>query len=302
LTSVSQKRSDDRKLILVTGATGKQGGAVAKSLPARGLRVRVLVRDAAKPAAQALAQAGAELAVGDLGNAESLRRALAGTQGVFTYGVYSAQAAHEAGGGEVTGEVRQGQLLADLAAEAGIEHFVYGSVGSADRSTGVPHFDSKFEVEKHIARLGLPATILRPVFFMQNWERMRAQIMSGTLAQPLTPTTRHKQISVADIGAFAAAVFAAPERWIGHAVDLAGDALTMEETAAAMSRVIGREVRYVQMPWDQFEARLGRESTLMFRFFESPGFVADPAVLRAEVPEPHTLERYLRAAGWGGGA
>jgi uncharacterized protein YbjT (DUF2867 family) len=82
--------------------------------------------------------------------------------------------------------------------------------------------------------------------------------------------TRHKQIAVQDIGAFAARVFAEPEEWIGRAVDLAGDALTMEETAATMSRVLRREVRYVQVPWDQFEA------------------------------EPHTLERYLHAAGWGG--
>jgi uncharacterized protein YbjT (DUF2867 family) len=288
------------RLVLVTGATGKQGGAVATSLLARGLRVRAFVRDAAKPAALALARTGAELAVGDLGNAGSLRRALAGVDGVFTYGVYSAQAAHESGGGEVRGEVRQGQLLADLAAEAKVAHFVYGSVGSADRNTGVPHFDSKFDVERHIEKLDLPATILRPVFFMQNWERMRAQIAAGTLAQPLSPMTRHKQIAVQDIGAFAARVFAEPEEWIGRAVDLAGDALTMEETAATMSRVLRREVRYVQVPWDQFEARLGHESTLMFRFFENVGFVAEPEVLRAEVPEPHTLERYLHAAGWGG--
>jgi uncharacterized protein YbjT (DUF2867 family) len=289
------------RLVLVTGATGKQGGAVANSLLARGLGVRALVRDAAKPAAQALIRAGAELAVGDLSNADSLRRALVGVHGVFTYGVYSAQAAHESGGGEVVGEVRQGKLLAELAADAKVAHFVYSSVGSADRNTGVPHFDSKFEVERHIGKLGLPATILRPVFFMQNWERMRAQIAGGTLAQPLSPTTRHKQIAVRDIGAFAARVFAEPERWIGRAVDLAGDALTMEETAATMSRVLGREVRYVQVPWDQFEARLGRESTLMFRFFETVGFVAEPALLRAEVPDAHTLERYLRAAGWGAG-
>lgn len=288
------------KLILVTGATGKQGGAVAHALLDRGLRVRILARNPAKSAAQSLAGRGAEIAAGDLADAEALRRALTGVDGVFTYGVYSAQAAYEAGGGNVAGEVRQGCLLADLAGEAKTQHFVYASVASADRHTGVPHFDTKGEVERHIQGLGLPATILRPVFFMQNWERSRSAISkTGTLVQPLQPTTRHCQIAVQDIGLFAARVFAGPERWIGRAVDLAGAALTMEETAAAMGRVLKRDVRYVQEAWDAFEKRLGRESTLMFRFFEEKGFDADPATLRAEVPGALTLEAYLRAAGWG---
>jgi uncharacterized protein YbjT (DUF2867 family) len=288
------------RLIVVTGATGKQGGAVAACLLDAGFRVRALVRDPAKPAAQALRERGAELAPGDLDDAMALRRALAGVDGVFTYGVYSAQAAHETGGGNVAGEVRQGCLMADLAAAAKVAHFVYGSVGSADRGTGVPHFDTKGEVERHIGTLGLPATVLRPVFFMQNWERLRATILqTGALAQPLKPTTRHQQIAVQDIGGFAARVFAAPQRWIGQAIDLAGDALTMDETVAAMSRVSRRAIRYVQIPWRDFEARLGRESALMFRFFDELGFRANPAALRAEVPRALTLEAYLRRAGWG---
>jgi len=259
-----------------------------------------LSRDPSKPAALALARAGAEIVHGDMDDAASLRRALQGAYGVFTYGVFSAQAAHETGEGEIAGEVRQGRLIADLAAEAEVAHFIYGSVGNADRKTRVPHFDSKFLVEQHIAKLGLPATIIRPVFFMQNWERMRERILAGTLAQPLRPTTRHKQIAVQDIGAFAAKVFADPGRWIGRAVDIAGEELSMAETAATMTRVIGRPVRYVQVPWDEFEKRLGPESTAMFRFFENVGFVADPAIVRAEVPDAHTLEAYLRGAGWGG--
>lgn len=287
-------------IVLVTGATGKQGGAAARSLIDAGFRVRALTREPAKVAAQVLRACGAEIVGGDLDDPAALRRALDGAYGVFTYGVYSAQAAHDTGGGDVAGEVRQGCLMADLAAAARVEHFVYGSVASADRKTGVPHFETKGAVEAHIGTLSLPSTILRPVFFMQNWERLRASVLdSGVLAQPLKPTTRHQQIAVQDIGAFAARVFADPQRWIGRAVDLAGDALTMEETVVAMSRVTGRALRYVQMPWSEFETRLGRESTLMFRFFDETGFKADPAVLRAEVPGALTLEAYLRAAGWG---
>ena len=290
------------KIILVTGATGKQGGAVAHSLLDKGFRVRALTRDATRPSAQELVRRGAEIANGDLDDAAALRQALKGVYGVFTYGVYSAQAAHEAGGTqEVHGEVRQGCLLADLAAEAKVAHFVYGSVGSGNLHTGVPHFDTKGQVEDHIRSLDLKATILRPVFFMQNWERLRKVVLeTGTLPQPLKPTTRHMQISVQDIGAFAAVAFAAPDRWIGKAIDLAGDALTMEETVAVMSRVTGRPVRYVQVPWPEFESKLGRESALMFHFFDEVGFVAKPEELRAEVPGAHTLEAYLREAGWGG--
>jgi uncharacterized protein YbjT (DUF2867 family) len=289
------------RIVLVTGATGQQGGAVAAALMGGGFKVRALVRDPHKPAAEALARAGAELAAGDLGDAASLCRALQGVYGVFTYGVYRAEAAHDAGGAEkISGEVEQGNLTADLAAEAKVAHFVYGSVGNADRGTGVPHFDSKAEVERHLAERGLPATVVRPVFFMQNWERLRTPIHDGTLAQPLSPTTRHKQIAVQDIGAFVGRVFAEPARWIGRAADICGEGLTMAETAATMARVIGRPVRYVQVPWDEFERRLGTPTARMFRFFESGGFAADPATLRAEVPNPHTLERYLRGAGWGG--
>jgi uncharacterized protein YbjT (DUF2867 family) len=288
------------RIVLVTGATGQQGGAVADALMREGFKVRALVRDPKKPAAEALARAGAELAVGDLGDPAAVRRALRGAYGAFTYGVYRAEAAHQAGGGEkISGEVDQGNLMADLAAEAKVAHFVYGSVGNAARGTGVPHFDSKGEVERHLATTGLPATIVRPVFFMQNWERLRKPIHEGTLAQPLSPTTRHKQIAVQDIGAFVARVFADPAKWIGRAVDICGEALTMEETAAAMARAIGRPVRYVQVPWDEFERRLGAPTARMFRFFEGGGFVADPAALRAEVPTPQTLEQYLREAGWG---
>ena len=288
------------RVVLVTGATGQQGGAVAAELIRGGFKVRALVRDAKKPAAEALARAGVELAVGDLGDAPALRRAVQGAYGVFTYGVYRAEAAHDGGGTEkISGEVEQGNLMADLAVEAKVAHFVYGSVGNADRGTGVPHFDSKAEVERHLAARGLPATIVRPVFFMQNWERLRKPIHDGTLAQPLSPTTRHKQIAVQDIGAFVAKVFADPARWIGRVVDICGEALTMEETVATMARVIGRPVRYVQLPWDEFERRLGTPTARMFRFFEGGGFVADPAALRAEVTNPYTLERYLRAAGWG---
>jgi uncharacterized protein YbjT (DUF2867 family) len=221
-----------------------------------------------------------------------MERALEGA-----YGVFSVQNYWETG---YDGEVQQGKTVADAAKAAGVEHFVYSSVGSAHRQTGLSHFESKWEVENHVRELDLRYTILRPVFLMQNWEMMRGMVLGGTLAQPLDPDKPFQQVAVEDIGAFAAIAFENPERWIGREVDLAGDEPTMPEIAETFGRVIGREVSYYQVPWDQFEEQMGEEITVMYRWFNDMGYEADIAALQQEYPELTTFERYLRAHGWEG--
>lgn len=287
---MNERRNGGRP-ILVVGATGNQGGAVARHLLEGGFRVRALVRDPQKPEARALVERGAEAARGDLDDRASLGRALEGA-----YGAFSVQNFFEHG---PEGEVRQGVALADAAKAAGVEHFVYSSVGSAHRDTGIPHFDSKFQVEEHVRKIGLPHTVLRPVFFMDNWEYFgRERILAGALYQPLDPDKPLQQISADDIGAFAALAFANPERWIGRAVDLAGDELTMPEAAEVFSRVIGREVRYVRVPMEQIRETMGEEGARMFEWFNDVGYEADIEALRKEYPNLTTLERYLREHGW----
>lgn len=282
---------NEGRTILVTGATGNQGGAVARHLLERGFRVRALTRDSEKPEAQTLADQGAELVRGDMEDRSSLDQALEGVHGVF-----SVQNFFEGG---YEGEVRQGKTLADAAKAAGVQHVVYSSVGSAHRETGIPHFDSKWEIEQYKRQIELPYTILRPVFFMQNWEMMRDQILDGTLAQPLDPGKPLQQLNVEDLGAFAAMAFEDPDEWIGREVDLAGDELTMPETAEAFGLVIGRKVEYYQVPWDQFREQMGEEFADMYEWFNEVGYEADVLALRAEYPELSTLEQYLRAHGWG---
>jgi hypothetical protein len=114
-----------------------------------------------------------------------------------------------------------------------VEHFLYSSVGSTHRQTGIPHFESKWEVEEHVRQIGLPYTILRPVFFMKNWVWMRERIFGGTLSQPLDLVKPFQQVAVEDIGAFAAIAFERPDEWIGREVDLAGDEQTIPEIAAS---------------------------------------------------------------------
>jgi len=277
--------------ILVSGATGQQGGAVARHLLAAGWAVRALTRDPAKPAAQALAARGATVVRGDLNDRASVERAVAGASGVF-----SVQNYYEAGGAE--GEIRQGVALADAAKAAGVRHLVYSSVGSADRRTGIPHFESKARIEEHVRGLGVPYTILRPVFFMDNWAWARDAIRGGVLAQPFDPDKPLQQVAVDDIGAFAALAFADPATWRGRAVDLAGDELTMPQSAEVFARVIGRPVRYERIPMDRFEQAAGKESATMFAWFNDVGYAADIPALRATYPRLTTLERYLRDAGW----
>ena len=277
--------------ILVSGATGQQGGAVARHLLAAGWAVRALTRDPAKPAAQALAARGATVVRGDLDDRASVERTVAGASGVF-----SVQNYYEAGGAE--GEIRQGVALADAAKAAGVRHLVYSSVGSADRRTGIPHFESKARIEEHVRGLGVPYTILRPVFFMDNWAWARDAIRGGVLAQPFDPDKPLQQVAVDDIGAFAALAFADPATWRGRAVDLAGDELTMPQSAEVFARVICRPVRYERIPMDRFEQAAGKESATMFAWFNDVGYAADIPALRATYPRLTTLERYLRDAGW----
>jgi uncharacterized protein YbjT (DUF2867 family) len=285
-------RQNIERLILVAGATGKQGGAVARSLLDRGFRVRGLTRNPHKPEAQALAEQGAEVVQGDMEDSSDMDTALEGAYGVFTV-----QNFWETG---YDGEVQQGKTVADAAKAAGVEHFVYSSVGSAHRQTGIPHFESKWQVEEHVRQIGLPYTILRPVFFMQNWEWMREHVLGGTLAQPLDPDKPFQQIAVEDVGAFAAIAFEHPDEWIGREVDLAGDEPTMPEIAETFGRVAGKEIGYYQVPWDQFEEQRGEEYARQYRWFNDVGYEADIAALRQEYPELTSFERYLRSHGWEG--
>ena len=279
------QQTNAEQLILVIGATGNQGGAVARHLLQRGkFKVRALVRDENKPTAQALQQAGAELVKGDLNDRASLDRAFQGVYGVFSVQDFKDGAATE---------IRQGKSLADAAKGADIQHFVYSSVGSAKRNTGIPHFDSKFQVEEYIRSIELPYTIMRPVFFFYNYNMMRAMVENGTLFQPLSPETKLQQLSEEDYGAMVAEVFERPADFMHREIEVASVEMTMPEIAATFSHVLGQPVNYQQIP---FEA--GAEVTIMYRWFENVGYIADFAELKRDFPALTNFESYLRSGDW----
>jgi uncharacterized protein YbjT (DUF2867 family) len=272
-----------KKTILVSGATGHQGGAVLRQLRDKAFTVRALTRDPDSPAARKLVGHGTEVVRGDLNDVASLTRALDGCDGAFCVQPVGPD------------EVKQGKGLIDAIARSRVSHVVYSSVGAADRNTGIPHFETKHEIEEHLRGSGQRYTILRPVFFMENWLAMREQIESGVLPQPLKPDTRLQMVAVDDIGAVATMAFEKPKHWENRALELAGDELSMAELAQAFSRMSGREVRYEQIPWDQFEQQAGREMTIMYKWFEDVGYHVNLSEVRQFYSNPTSFDRWLNA-------
>ena len=258
-----QKGTD---VVLVTGATGHQGGAVARQLLSRGHRVRALTRKPQGEAAKALAGLGAEVVPGELDDGGSLEKALRGAWGVF-----SVQNTWEAG---VEGEERQGKSLAELARKAGVSHFVYTSVGSAHRRTGIPHFENKARIEQTVRALGFPShTILRPVFFMENWisPGFKPSLMEGKLAIGIRPDTPLQMIAVDDIGAYGLKAFEQHAELNRREIDIAGDEHTMPEAARILGQAMGRSLAFVQVPIEEVR-KFSADFAVMLEWFDRVGY------------------------------
>ena len=282
----------NNKIIAVTGATGQQGGAVARKLLAEGWNVRALTRDLDKPAAQGLASAGAELVAGDMDSRSDLDAAFQGAYGVFSVqNFWLPNVGYE-------GEIRQGKNVADAAKAAGIQHLVYSSVGAAHRGMGQKHFESKWVVEQYIQSLNIPYTILRPAAFFENFNWERPAITNGTFnALGLRPEKERQLIAVEDIAVFVALALAHRDQYLGKTIELAGDALTESQIADTFAKVIGRPVK-LTLPTGAGGRRSEEEMKAMFTFFNGEAYDADIPALRKLHPGLLTLEAYLRKNGW----
>lgn len=267
---------DKQSLILVTGATGQQGGAVAHELLAKGYKVRAMTRKPEAAPAQALRRLGAEVVAGDFDDAGSLERALAGA-----WGAYAVQNTWEAG---VEKEEVQGKRFAEIARRAGVQHFVQGSVGSAHRQTGIPHFENKWRIEEAVRGLGFPShVILRPVFYMENltgpW--FLPYIQQGTLAVGIQSATVLQMVAVADIGKYGLAAFERHAQLNGRGIEIAGDQMTMPEAAKILSGPVGQPLQFYSVPIE--DVRKGSEDfALMLQWFDRVGYDADIARNAAE--------------------
>lgn len=258
--------ANDRK-ILVTGATGKQGGATLRHLSGKGFALRAMTRKPDGDAARALARSGVEVVAGDLNDAASLGCALDGVWGVF------AVQNSEAG---VAGEEEQGKRIAQLAREKGVQHFVYTSVGSAHKKTGIPHFDNKFRVEETVRSLAFPShVILRPVFFMENL--VSPWFLNGDkLVTAMKPTTKLQMIASDDIGRYGALAFSQAAELNRQEIDIAGDALTLPEAAQVLSKALGRKIEFQPIPIEAVRQN-SEDFALMLEWFDRTGYSADIA-------------------------
>jgi uncharacterized protein YbjT (DUF2867 family) len=197
------------------------------------------------------------------------------------------------------GEIRQGKNVADAGKAAGVQHLVYSSVGAAHRGMGQKHFESKWIIEQYIHSLDIPYTILRPAFFMDNYNWSRAQILNGILTgMGLRPEKGIQSVAVEDIGVFVALAFAHPEQYLGKTIELSGDELTESQIADTFTKVIGRPVKLTMPTGDGERRRSEEEMIAMFNFFNGEGYGADIPALRKLHPGLLTLEQYLRKNGW----
>lgn len=275
-----------KPLVLVTGATGRQGGAVARELLRRGYKVRGITRNPESSRATELVQLGIEMVKGDFDDAASLDVALDGA-----YGLFGVTDFWEHG---YDREIQHGRNLIDAASRSNIQHLVFSSVASANQDTGIPHFDSKWEVEKYLRKSRLSYTVIRPVSFMENWSLASEDIVSGELVTAGAPDKAHQYISVRDIGRFVVDAFDSPRVWSGQSFDIAGDEMSLIELSGLLSQITGRKILPKLITWEEHEAQFGEESTIMSKWFDRAGYSVDVAGLRKKYRGMATLSEYFR--------
>ncbi|WP_439379565.1 NmrA family NAD(P)-binding protein [Amycolatopsis lexingtonensis] len=272
--------------VLVTGATGKQGGATARALLKAGVPVRALVRDPAR--AEDIRALGAELVVGDLYDPDSLRPAMHGVRGVFSVQMPDLTDL------EGDSEWVQGRNLIDAASEAGVPQFVHTSVSGAGQHRSAPgwaegrwtsmehYFATKSALQDRVRDAGFDHwTLLKPGFFMENFLPPSFLLPNGRLVTTIKPGTELALVAVADIGAAAAAAFAEPERFHRVELELASEIMTMTDAAAVLSRALRVELTAPDMTAEEAIAAGAPAFAVRHEWQNEVGHPARPEFARA---------------------
>jgi uncharacterized protein YbjT (DUF2867 family) len=275
--------------VLVAGATGTQGGSVVEHLLSDEYGqydVYGLTRRPHSEAAQKLESHGVTVVEGDLTDGKRMRECCEEMDAVYCVTTFM-----EAG---TDIETEQGVTMATAADDVGVNRFIYSSVGSADEAP-LAHFTSKARVEDRIKQLDLEHTIVRPVFFMQNFPKYhRDELVDGTLSMPMSPDRPLALLDAGDIGKTVCMALADPERFAGETVELAGDNRTPTEIAAALSTVLGQEIAHVRPDIEAYRSMVGDEMADMYEWFEDVGYGSDPtADAEAYGIEPKDFESFL---------
>ncbi len=286
-------RTSEPQRVLVTGATGQQGGALARLLLRRGHQVRALTRKPDGPAATELKKAGADVLPGDLGDPASVERAAKGFDVAFLVATPFEQ------GPAV--EARWGKAGAEAVHAAGVPYLVYSSVSDADRNTGIPHFDSKLEVERRLKELGLDHAIVAPVFFMENFRspRFSGGYAHGVVALGIPANRKLQVISLPEIAEFTTLAIERRAAFRGKRFNLASDELTPVEMAREISEAAGVRLSYTAVPLDEVRKQ-SADSAKMFEWFDRVGYSADIPKLKRDYPgvEWTSFRAWSRAQDW----
>ncbi|KAA0081688.1 NmrA/HSCARG family protein [Mycolicibacterium sp. P9-64] len=283
------------KTIAVAGATGAQGGAVVDALLERGARVRALVRSTGSERARILSGRGVELVQIDAKDSASLRNALQGVDAFF----FMTTPYGDSQNTDIDGEIQQGVDFVDAATAAEVPHVVFSSVGGAERHSGVPHFESKRRIEEHLLGSGLPATIVRPVFFMDNFLSMAPTVEGSELVLrlPFPDGIKLQTVAVRDIGVVVASALLDPAV-VPAAIEIAGDELTGSEIAATFGAYVGLSARYEALPVEVLDGQDDLQK--MFRWFaDTPAYQADIAAVRRVDGDLWNLQTWLQSTNYG---
>ena len=281
---------EQERVVVVTGATGRIGGAVAHHLLCDGWAVRAVTRNPSTQAARALAAEGAEVVAADFDDRASLDGVMRGASGVF-----SIQNPMTSG---VDAEVRHGKTVADAAQDSGVAHVVYGSAGLGITGTGVGSWDSKLEVQAHMEQLGLPLTVLRPMALMELMtdKAFYPPVSTWHVMPKLMGADRPVGwICADDVGAIAAGAFADPDRFVGLDLALVADVKTIAECRSIWREVTGRPPRRFPMPVRLFERIVGTDLTTMWRWLRSATFDLDPSSTHDLLPAARDVREWLTA-------
>lgn len=266
------------KTILILGATGTQGGSVVHALLKTNHKLRGFTRNLGSPKAKELVQKKVELFQGDIFDRASLAKAMQGANVL-----YAVTTPFEKG---LEAEILQGKTIIDLAVESGIEHLVFSSVASANLGTGIPHFDTKFEIEKELEKSGLNYTVIAPVFFMDNFLApwFLPGLQKGKLMMALPSQRPLQQVAAVNIGEMVAAVIERGQKMYRRRIDIAGDSLSGVDAARIISELARLPVEYIEIPLSDIKKE-SEDMAIMYEWFDRVGYSVDMKALHKEFGE-----------------
>jgi len=276
------------KTFFVTGATGNQGGATASQLAQSGHKVKALVRNFKSPKLSSLRHENIELIHGDLNEPVTYRDHLKNVDGVFAVLVFDEG---------VSKEVSQGKALISAAKDNGVKHFVYSSVLGADDESGIPHWESKNEIENVLRASQLPYTIIRPAALYQNFliPDVRNRIIKGKLVYPVSKDTVQQFIGSEDVAKIAAAVFNDHDKYVGRTFTVAAEQMDMNTAARTFTESLGRSIKFSKLPGIITRIFMGKDLYKMFNYIQTHDvcYVKDLPAMKAEFPFMSSLRQWI---------